>query len=91
MEQFVTHLRAELRKLGDEDDAAAFRAKGGCAEVASVPASLEGLMGALRSSAWSASRLVVQAPVDPIHSARVKAVVRPAERAALEEAVLRER
>jgi hypothetical protein len=32
MEQFVTHLRAELRKLGDEDDAAAFRAKGGCAE-----------------------------------------------------------
>jgi hypothetical protein len=49
MEQFVTHLRAELRKLGDEGDAAAFRAKGGCAEVASVPASLEGLMGAFAS------------------------------------------
>lgn len=49
MEQFVTYLRAELRKLGDEGDAAAFLAKGGCTEVASVPASLEGLIAAFAS------------------------------------------
>jgi hypothetical protein len=33
MEQFVTYLRAELRKLGDEGDAADFLAKSGCTEV----------------------------------------------------------
>lgn len=44
MEQFVTYLRAELRKLGNEGDAAGFLAKGGCTEVASVPRSVEGLM-----------------------------------------------
>ena len=49
MEQFVTYLRAELRKLGTEEDAAAFLAKGGCAEVGSVPGSIEGLMGAFAS------------------------------------------
>jgi hypothetical protein len=49
MEQFVTYLRAELRKLGDEGDVGDFLAKSGCAEVASVPASLEGLMEAFAS------------------------------------------
>jgi hypothetical protein len=49
MEQFVTYLRAELRKLGDEGDAAAFLAKGGCSEVASVPASVQGLAEAFAS------------------------------------------
>ena len=49
MEQFVTYLRAELRKLGEEGDAADFLAKSGCTEVASVPASIEGLMEAFAS------------------------------------------
>ena len=45
----MTYLRAELRKLGNEGDAAGFLSKGGCAEVASVPGSVEGLMGAFGS------------------------------------------
>jgi len=49
MEQFVAYLRAELRKLGDEGEAADFLAKSGCTEVASVPASIEGLMEAFAS------------------------------------------
>lgn len=49
MEQFVTYLRAELRKLGNEGDAADFLAKGGCTEVGSVSASLEGWMEAFAS------------------------------------------
>ena len=49
MDQFVTYLRAELRKLGDESDAAGFLAKTGCTEVASVPASREGLLEAFAS------------------------------------------
>ena len=49
MEQFAAYLRAELRKLGDKGDAADFLAKSGCTEVASIPASLEGLLGAFAS------------------------------------------
>ena len=49
MDQYVTYLRAELSKLGHDGDAAAFLAKGGCAEVASVPGSVEGLVAAFGS------------------------------------------
>lgn len=44
MEQFVTYLRAELRKLGDEGDATGSLAKGGCPGVPSLPGFVEGLM-----------------------------------------------